>query len=327
MTMEQQIKNLLIRARDIQSLAKSNDSYVRFGDYTKDVDIWINDVDIFYQRYLKEHPLKNRFHSIIFHRSKDCFRSLISCLESVCADREFLKKREVINMKDYEKFLKKCVDSVDKDDPYHRILQYEMKGEDRMIIKKLEDIGLISNVTYMGMRYVGFDITYDGLHYFDREIETEKIHETNFKTRKYDLFISHASKDKISYVEGLKQTLDKLGLSIFYDKDSIEWGDRWKEKILEGVEESEFAIIVVSENFFGREWTEKELAEFLNRQNDSGQKIILPILHNITYAQLEEKYPNLADIQAISSQQYSNDEIAILFAVQYIKRLKAKLIE
>ena len=104
-------------------------------------------------------------------------------------------------------------------------------------------------------------------------------------------------------------------------------GDRWKEKILEGVAKSEFAIIVVSENFFGREWTEKELLEFLNRQNDSGQKIILPILYDITYAQLEEKYPTLADIQAISSQQYTNEEIAILFAEQYIKRLKGKLNE
>lgn len=327
MTVEQQIKNLLSRSRDIQTLARTNDSYVRFGDYSEDVDRWINDVDIFYQRYLQEHPLKDRFHSIIFHRKKDCFRSLIGCLESVGADSEFLKKREVINMKDYEKFLKTCVESVDKDDPNYRIVQYEMKGEDRMIIKKLEGMGLISNVIYMGIKYVGFDITYDGLHYFDEETKTEKIYKADFKLRKYDLFLSHASKDKISYVEGLKQTLDKLGLSIFYDKDSIEWGDRWKEKILEGVAKSEFAIIVVSENFFGREWTEKELSEFLNRQNDTGQKIILPILYDITYAQLEEKYPTLADIQAISSQQYTNEEIAILFAEQYIKRLKGKLNE
>ena len=84
----------------------------------------------------------------------------------------------------------------------------------------------------------------------------------------------------------------------------------------------EFAIIVISENFFGREWTERELKEFLNRQNKSGQKIILPILHNITIDDLRKKYPSIADIQALSSKQKSCDEIAILFAKEFIERLK-----
>ena len=143
------------------------------------------------------------------------------------------------------------------------------------------------------------------------------------KPAMYDVFISHANKDKIEYVNELKQSLNKLGIEIFYDKDTLEWGDKWKDKILEGVEKAEFAIIVISENFFDREWTEKELNEFLSRQNANGQKIILPILHNITTSQLKEKYPDIADIQALSSSGRSCDEIALLFAGQLIKRLKA----
>ena len=121
----------------------------------------------------------------------------------------------------------------------------------------------------------------------------------------------------------MKQSLNKLGIEIFYDKDTLEWGDKWKDKILEGVAKAEFAIIVISENFFDREWTEKELNEFLSRQNANGQKIILPILHNITTAQLKEKYPDVADIHALSSSKHSCDEIALKFAEQLIKRLKA----
>ena len=111
--------------------------------------------------------------------------------------------------------------------------------------------------------------------------------------------------------------------SSFYDKDTLEWGDNWKNKILEGVKKAEFAIIVISENFFGREWTEKELTDFLSRQNRNGQKIILPILHNITVAQLQEKYPAVADIQALDSSKYSCDKMALKFAAQFIKRLKS----
>ena len=139
---------------------------------------------------------------------------------------------------------------------------------------------------------------------------------------KYDVFISHANVDKIEYVEQLKQSLDKLKINIFYDKDTLEWGDKWKDKILEGVNQAEFAIIVISENFFGREWTEKELNEFLNRQNKNGQKTILPIIHNISAEQLKVKYPDISEIQALDSSEYSTDEIALKFAEQLIKRLK-----
>lgn len=138
----------------------------------------------------------------------------------------------------------------------------------------------------------------------------------------YDVFISHANADKEVFVEELHNSLKKLGIEIFYDKTSLMWGDDWKKKIIDGTNKAEFAIIVISENFFGREWTERELNEFLNKQSKTGQKLILPILHNITISQLKEKYPSVANIQAISFSEYSCDQIALLFAGQLIKRLK-----
>ncbi len=139
----------------------------------------------------------------------------------------------------------------------------------------------------------------------------------------YDVFISHANADKEKLIDELNESLKKLGVKIFYDKEELEWGDNWKDRILNGTQKAEFAIIVISQNFFDREWTERELNEFLNRQNRNGQKLILPILHNITVQQLKEKYPSVADIQAIDSRKYTCDQIALLFARQLIKRLKS----
>lgn len=139
----------------------------------------------------------------------------------------------------------------------------------------------------------------------------------------YDLFLSHANADKEEYINDLYTSFDKLGIKIFYDKEELEWGDNWKQRILDGTKKSEFAVIVISENFFAGEWTQKELFEFLNRQNRNGQKLILPIVHNISIEQLKGKYPEVADIQAIDSSKYSCDEIALLFAKQLIKRLKS----
>lgn len=162
--------------------------------------------------------------------------------------------------------------------------------------------------------------------FIDKMNGVEKVEVPKYQAKtlpEYDVFISHANKDKENLIEELYQSLLKLGISIFYDKDSLEWGDNWKERILNGTKKAEFAIIVISENFFDREWTERELSEFLNRQNRNGQKLILPIVHNITMQQLQEKYPNVADIQAIDSSEYNCDQIALLFAKQLIKRLKS----
>lgn len=215
------------------------------------IQIYINDVEIFYNKYLKEHALGSRMKTILFHRNLDAYTQLVSCLRSISKDQDFID-------------------------------------------------------------------TMNGI---------EKTSVPTYQARmlpEYDVFLSHANKDKENLVDELNTSLDKLGIKIFYDKKSLEWGDIWKDRILEGTRKAEFAIIVISENFFDREWTEKELNEFLNRQNRNGQKLILPIVHNITNEDLRKKYPSVADIQAIDSKQYSCDEIALLFARQLIKRLKAQ---
>lgn len=158
----------------------------------------------------------------------------------------------------------------------------------------------------------------------DQNIVTENQAIRKNIGKEYDLFLSHANADKNAYVDELFHVLQKLGIQVFYDKESLEWGDDWKKRILDGTQKSEFAIIVISENFFGREWTEKELSEFFNRQNQDGQKVILPLLFNISIDDLKAHYPQLESLQALQSSQFSKEEIAIQYARQLIKRLKGK---
>lgn len=156
----------------------------------------------------------------------------------------------------------------------------------------------------------------------DQNVISDSVAIRRVQMKEYDVFLSHANADKNGYVDELYNILSKLGIRIFYDKESLEWGDDWKKRILDGTQKSEFAIIVISENFFGREWTEKELSEFLNRQNQDGQKIILPLLYNISIDDLKFHYPNLESIQALQATGISKEEVAIQFARQLIRRLK-----
>lgn len=248
MNFEEQLNSLLERTKDIKSPINAAPLGTDIHKYNAPSNIWMDDVQIFYEKYLKNHALTSRIKTLLFHRK---YNDLVSALTSVSNDREFIDK---------------------------------MNGVQEASASQHQGKTLLE----------------------------------------YDVFISHANRDKEDLVEDLYNSLSKLGINIFYDKECLDWGDEWKKGILDSVKKAEFAIIVISENFFGREWTEKELNEFLSRQNKNGQKIILPILKNITIEQLEQKYSSVADIQAIDSSQYSTDEIGLLFAKQLIKRLKER---
>lgn len=199
------------------------------------------------------------------------------------------------------------------------------------LIPEFEKLRMYGVVTYPHANILGeweATLTPQGISYFDDKKRISKIQssasslETKITRKKYDVFISHANKDKLSYVNDLNKVIKQLGINVFYDTDVLSWGDDFKQVLLTGTAESEFAIIVISKNFFGREWTERELNEFLARQNANGQKIILPLLYGITVDELKSQYPTLGNIQAIKSSDYSKSKIAILLAKELIKRYK-----
>lgn len=67
-------------------------------------------------------------------------------------------------MTDFEVFLKKAREQKSDNNSINFL---PINSEDRTIIEKLKKDGLINNVRYIGMKAVGFDLTYEGLHYFD----------------------------------------------------------------------------------------------------------------------------------------------------------------
>jgi TIR domain len=75
----------------------------------------------------------------------------------------------------------------------------------------------------------------------------------------WDIFMSHASKDK-PYVEPLVDELVKAGVTVWYDKHVLGWGDPLRPGINKGLINSRYAIVVLSKAFLAeRKWTEHEL--------------------------------------------------------------------
>lgn len=173
--------------------------------------------------------------------------------------------------KDSEELLKIILDNYNENEERFVSLNYDdvpkhMQSSVSLELEKLKMYGVISNY----LNYItgcNINLSSSGLDYFqDKKTAEEKsqvsLVSNKTSNKQYDVFLSHANADKLSYVDELYTTLSKLKIEIFYDKEELSWGDNWKDRIIEGTEKSEFAIIVISKAFFGREWTERELNEF-----------------------------------------------------------------
>lgn len=116
----------------------------------------------------------------------------------------------------------------------------------------------------------------------------------------YDIFISHASEDKDSFVRPLANALAKQKYKIWYDEHSLKIGDSLSEKIDAGLANSKYGVVVLSKNFFRKEWPKRELRGLVAKETE-GQGKILPIWHNIEKSEILKYSPTLADLIAIKS--------------------------
>ncbi len=128
---------------------------------------------------------------------------------------------------------------------------------------------------------------------------------------RHDVFISHASEDKKSFVEGLAERLKAEDIDVWYDKFSLKWGDSLRGQIDRGLATSRFGIVVLSKAFFNKRWPQNEL-DGLFALEVSGKSKILPIWHNITADEVEEFSPMLAGRLALDSAHPIEDMIAQL---------------
>ena len=115
-----------------------------------------------------------------------------------------------------------------------------------------------------------------------------------------DVFISHATEDKEEFVKPLAEELRKRGYCVWYDEISLKWGDDLGSSIDKGISQSKFGIIVLSQNFIKKQWTQRELNGFVSKEVASG-KYILPIWHKISKEEVLAFSPTLAAKRAIDS--------------------------
>lgn len=129
------------------------------------------------------------------------------------------------------------------------------------------------------------------------------------ETKKYDVFISHATEDKADIVRPLAHALRELKVSVWYDEFELRLGDSLRKKIDYGLVNSRFGIVVLSHPFFAKNWPQYELDGLVSREM-TGEQVILPLWHNISKSEIMKISPSLVDKLARSTADFTTDEIA-----------------
>ena len=125
----------------------------------------------------------------------------------------------------------------------------------------------------------------------------------------YDVFISHATEDKESFVNELVEELKKRNVRVWVDVLNIKWGDPLRKSIDEGLKKSHFGIVVISKHFIAKGWTQYELDGLFEKEMLGG-KVILPVWHDITKKEVFDFSPTLAGRKAMTTATMTPADIA-----------------
>ncbi|MCI0691760.1 TIR domain-containing protein [candidate division KSB1 bacterium] len=93
---------------------------------------------------------------------------------------------------------------------------------------------------------------------------------------KYDVFLSHSSKDKPA-VRELANRLKKDKLRVWFDEWELKPGDSIPAKIEEGLESSRVLVLCMSANAFGSEWAQLEASTFRFRDPLNKERRFIPL--------------------------------------------------
>lgn len=130
------------------------------------------------------------------------------------------------------------------------------------------------------------------------------------------VFISHSSKDKI-FAEKLSRDLLKLDLGVWLDTWEIKAGDSLISKISAGLSESDYIIIILSNNSILSEWVNRELNYGLLEEINNSHVKVLPViiddcnvpvfLNDKLYADFRNDYQSGFNVlvEALSQSQFS----------------------
>jgi hypothetical protein len=116
----------------------------------------------------------------------------------------------------------------------------------------------------------------------------------------YDLFISYASEDRGVAME-IARVLAARGLRVWIDTTGLTPGDSLRQAIDLGLAGSRFGLVLLSRNYFRKDWAQRELNGLFTREMTEERTLLLPVWHQIDAREIATYSPMLADKYALKT--------------------------
>ena len=97
----------------------------------------------------------------------------------------------------------------------------------------------------------------------------------------HDVFLSFRGEDTCyNFVGHLYEALIQKGIHTFKDDKNLDRGKPISPVLLKAIEESRFAIVIISKDYASSAWCLDELAHIIHCKNETGMTV-LPVFHNV----------------------------------------------
>ena len=97
----------------------------------------------------------------------------------------------------------------------------------------------------------------------------------------YDVFLSFRGKDtRNSFTRHLYVALQRSGIFTFRDNEKLERGKSISSELLKSIEESRFAIVILSRNYASSTWCLEELTKIIQCMKEK-EMTVLPIFYEV----------------------------------------------
>nr|XP_023873789.1 TMV resistance protein N-like [Quercus suber] len=120
----------------------------------------------------------------------------------------------------------------------------------------------------------------------------------------YDVFLSFRGEDtRINFTDHLYAALDQRGIRTFRDDERLERGKPISTELLNAIEKSKFAIIVLSKNYASSSWCLDELVKIVETR-----LTVLPIFYGVDPSNVRKQIGSFAEAFAKHEELIKNEE-------------------
>ncbi|XP_041006137.1 uncharacterized protein LOC121250939 [Juglans microcarpa x Juglans regia] len=125
------------------------------------------------------------------------------------------------------------------------------------------------------------------------------------RRRKYDVFLSFRGEDtRLRFTDHLYDALKRKGIMAFRDDEELERGEYISSGLLKAIEESEYAVVVLSPNFASSRWCLIELAKIVRCRKDM-ELVVLPVFYHVDPSHVRQQSNTFAEALAKHEQNSS----------------------